>query len=194
MALATLAQAKAKLEIPTADTSRDAALQIVLDAASRRLLSLARYSEAGASDVTETRRNVTAGETVELAFRPVSNVTATGRLRGAAASSLDLDVLDATRGRVTILSWADSWPPSGIDDRRAWPVVTFTYDVAATASGMPHLTDAILALAAYWYDRHVAGAAADAQLGPVHKTLMTDAIPAWVAAEVADEITWTAAA
>lgn len=202
--LATLNDLKAKLGIDSSDTALDGPLELVLESASDRVLKLCRYSEAEADDQVEYFQNVRNGDKIWLPMRPVkvtsdvADVSAQGRAIGIADwADLAIDVLDPDRGIVAILDAADwrYFTPDPIRGPRRtrykWAVVKVTYSVTGVGSEVDApkaVQDATAALAAYWYDRHVSGAAESISIGSLRKSILTEAIPEWIESALADRM------
>lgn len=191
--LADIADVKAKLELAEADDSRDDALELVLEAATAKTLSLTRYSELDEESRQDTFKNVRIGVEMTLSRRPVTDVVVEYRWLGSdqwveAVS----DVTDANEGTVLIVG-AESFPPStrpsGSWREVRYDVVRVTYGVFGVCSGdaaPADLRDATAALAAYWYDLHTAGAASSLNIGLLSKTLRGEAVPPWYMAALGD--------
>lgn len=198
--LATLADLKGKLGIPSSDTSRDADLALVLEAATERVLDLTRHLETDASR-TDTFRNVRFNHSFLLGKRPVASVTRVeGRGLGMTSwVALSYDLLDAGRGEIVLLGAGAWWPPTEAQQERfrrwrnpEWALVRVTYQVTGlgAADGTPpeppkDLRDATASLAAYWYRRDLAGAAQGSQIGLVREQWLSEPVPAWAQARLA---------
>ena len=195
--LATVEDVKAKLELAATDTSRDDALLLVLGSASEKVLELTRRLEFDVQGRVDTLRDVQVGVPFLLSKRPVANVVAEYRPVGSAAwAGLTEDVLDAERGEVIVVG-ADSWPPSTVRPLSwrtlRYDLVRVTYNVEGTDSGEAvepaRLRDAAAALAAYWFDRQVGGAAKSLSVGFLKKEYLDLDVPAWVTALLGDDAT-----
>lgn len=206
--LASLENVKGKLGIALTDTSQDEAITLVLQDASVKILSLGRYSETDLAGRQDIFQEVQVETPVALTLRPVSAVTLVeGRTPGNTDwVTLAYDLTDATKGEVSLLGAESWWPPT--PDRivrprfsrwrePTWPIVRVTYDVTgigsegnvAPAAVVPSdLRDATAALAAYWYDRHLALASESAQVGQIRRTYMDADIPSWVLSSIASHM------
>lgn len=192
---ATIEDVKGKLRRPLTDSSDDAALELVLAAASKQIEEATGYASKPIEGRVQTFRNVEEGRLLKLDRRPVSNVAVAGRLRGDADSEftpLLADVQDASRGELVLLTGKDWWPPvqRPTRDLFVWPVVRVTYDVAGQGEGFdapPRLRDVTAALAVYWFERHAAGASESRSIGKLAETLASSAIPAWVLGALGDD-------
>jgi hypothetical protein len=198
--LATLAEVKGKLGIPTTDTSRDSDLTLVLQAAGERILDLTRCLEGDATRV-DLHRNVRLNHGLLLEKRPVSAVTRVeGRGLGMTGwVDLSYDLLDAGRGEIVLLGAGAWWPPTSLQPewfRRwrnpEWPLVRVTYQVTGlgSADGSPpeppqDIRDAVASLAAYWYRRDLANAAEASSIGEIREEWLSEAVPAWALARLA---------
>ncbi len=192
--IGTLDELKAKLELAADDASRDDALMLVLSAASEHVLELAGYLEADTTGRIDTFRNVQMDREFLLTKRPVDTDTDPvfeGRVPGQADwDTLTGDVLDAANGEVMLVGVQWGWPPISQPRIRRWaeyvyPIVRVTYTVTGIGTGdqaPDDVKDATLALARYWFEKHLAGAGTDIQVGPVAKTFSTKGVPAELAA------------
>ncbi len=195
--LATLAAVKVKLDIPASDTSRDSAITATVNAANAWALAQTRYDLTGGT-YTHYDRSVPPLVPYALPLRPLAAVSAAhvSTDGGITWSALSATVLDAAGGLIALgLDQAASgwdWPPSPAEPPwarwrypadRVLPYVRITYTTTAY-SPPADITDAVTALAAYWYDRHGAGAAQSQSFAGQSTTWSMEAVPPWVRAAV----------
>lgn len=182
MSLATLDQVKAKLQIPLADNSDDAAIQAVLEAAERYILNRTGFTLT-AEAVEEVIRREQAGRSILLRYRPVSNVTASARpLNSDSWFSMAIDVVDASTGLVIpnlsrLFHLGPLWASWYASD---WDILRINYTTVPLNPIPVDLADATAALAAYWYLQQLAGPAASVGVGQVRETYSQDPIPSEV--------------
>jgi hypothetical protein len=197
----TLDDLKGKIGLPVSDTSRDDALTLVLEGASAKVAELARFSEANETGRVDLFENIQVGTKIVLERRPVdvsqNAVVVEGRYLAAteAWSALSFDLLDADKGELLVLGRDAWWPPTLVLRppfmqwrNVTWPQVRVTYDVTgqgSDSSAPQELQDVTVALARYWYDRDLAGAATSEQIGVLTREYSTEAVPAWVLSRLA---------
>lgn len=204
--LASLEDLKGKLDIPATDLSRDSALLLVLESASEKVLDVCRYSETAITARQEIFRNVQYNRDLFTALRPIDPGVAAvfeGRPLGQGAdgtqpawSKLEGDVIDAAEGRFTLLGASGWWPPTqrGLQPNYQrwrdpeWPIIRVTYNVTALAPPPDELVDACASLAAFWFDRDLAGAGSVSQIGQVRREWLNDALPATFTARLSSHI------
>ena len=206
--IATLDDVKGKLDLPASDTSRDDALTLALESASAKVLDLCRYSEADVTGHQQLFRNVQFNRDLFLDLRPI-NVAAghvvvfEGRGLGQPDwSELTGDVLDAQEGRVIVLGASAWWPPQRTLQPAfqrwrdpIWPQIRVTYDVVGvTSNPASELIDAAASLAAFWYDRDLAGAKEDSRIGQVQVTWLNEALPSTLLEKISKHVRGESAA
>jgi hypothetical protein len=185
MPLATLAQVKEKLQIPTADTIEDSALQKVLDAAEQFILNKTGFVLADA-DFEEIIRNFEIGRVYYLSHRPVQNLQVQVRIAGDPNwYSLNADVLDADLGSFVVPP-GSFWPatpkaPPWLAWRNpTWDIAKATYRATALSPIPADLSDATAAIAAYWWRRHLAGPTKNISVGTASEAYSDLAVPDYV--------------
>lgn len=184
--LGTLEDLKGKMDIAATDVSRDGALTLALETASVKVLDLCRYAELDAPATKEIFRNVQFNRDLFTALRPIANVVFEGRALGESVwSTLDGDVIDPAEGRIILLGASSWWPPQQPTAafRRwrdpVWPIIRVTYDVTGFgADPADELVDAACSLAAFWFDRDLAGASDTSTIGPVSRKWLNEGLPA----------------
>lgn len=167
-ALADLAGLKARLGIPSTDTSRDTELTALLASANRMLLRLSRITLDDASITGEIHAGVREGSFVRTNVRPVDpDVPIVVEGRSSASSTwttLAGDLEDSYDGRIRIIGSGDliGFPPTYLRPRWSnwrrprWDVIRLGYDAMA-ATTFEDLTGASIALAAYWSTEGITG-------------------------------------
>lgn len=187
---------KAKLGIPSSDTSCDAALDVLAVEVSQRLLTLTGRSDGAKTGHVELLRHVQQGRPFHLELRPVEEVTAVEyrALGDTQWGPIGFDLLDPPKGELMVTGVLLGWPPMQ-PYPPAWkrssmvryPVVRVTYDVADGT-----LDTALQGIAAAWggylFDRESFGAATEQTVGRVIRALMASSMPAWVSAGVSSYI------
>lgn len=177
------------------DVERNQSLSLALDAAEKACLARTRFTITG-GQTTMTIKRVRQGIPVKLPLRPVLSISSlTGRLWGGSESSqLAYDLIDPNSGVLVVIGSIDMmWPP-GLTrtplwrKRRdfLWDQITVTADIdAVTTSNVdPRLQNAIVDLAAYWFERGMASAKRTASMEGVFEVYLEYPIPPWVSAQL----------
>lgn len=188
--LATIADVKGKLGIPSTLTVPNEHIALVLADASEKILQLTRYLELDETGRQEIHRFVQLGQPFRLRKRPVSSVVLEYRHYGSASwNPIDEDVIDAADGLVVAVG-TESWPPPIRPVQPArYEILRATFNVVGLDAGEAvgdQLRDACAALAAYWYDRHSGGAAEDQSAGFLSKKYLSAGVPAWIISQLGD--------
>lgn len=192
--IATIDTVKLKLGIALGRTDRNGEIETALAAAEQRLLKLARLTE-DEQTVTESFLAQQEEKTIQTRLRPVSEITvAQARMERGDWQDVTVDILDADEGVIVLRGAAAGWPPILTDTVPAvtWSALRVTYVATGVATDPPDaLSDTIAALAAYWVERHRAGASSSVGAGPLRETFMTVGIPDWVTEAIAGFTTGT---
>lgn len=190
--ITNLATIKGKLGIST--TSRDAAITSVWNGAEAWVIDRTGFALASGSR-TDVLRDVQLDRPFLLTRRPVSALTlAEGRVPGGDGASwaeLTADLLDADKGEVIVLGAPgfQVWPPTQPEAEwfrwrdPIWPLVRVSYTTGA-ATVPNDLVDATAALAAYWYQRHLAGVTSATRIVETSESYLSYGIPPWVSVVV----------
>jgi hypothetical protein len=174
-AIGTLEGLKQKLGIAESDTSRDDELELLLLAAQRYVLRVARFAIDDGDVEGELHENVREGDALFARVRPMdpdTELVVEGRNLGDTAwSVIRAEIIDPASGRLRIVNAADSpWPALNVGwspwgGRRwrrstTWPLVRLTYgNLGAPSEGLEDLALAVEVLAASW-EREGAGSGA----------------------------------
>lgn len=184
-----------KQAIGTDDGSRDDALTVLLDAATLKVLDRCGYEEDDTTGVITLFRKLKYNRLAILEKRPVVDGTLVveGRALGQPAenwTALVSDILDPALGKFTVLGAQGWWPPTQDIQPRfmrwrdpEWPIIRATYNVTGIGSGEDAPEDliaAVYALAGYWQDVLLAGAATSEQAGQLRRELDKVSMPSWV--------------
>lgn len=202
MALATLAQVRAKLKIPASDTSEDADVQAVLNAAERYVLDRTGYTLV-AETVEEIFPQSQVGRAIHLRKRPVVNASAQVRTRGSPTwLDVAIDIIDPAEGVVVLpLALLSTLPAQGFAPAHwfswrnpVWDVLKVIYTTAPLNPIPADLSDATAQLAAYWYRQQLAGPISDTAVGNIREAYSQLPIPPAVEAVLAKydrrEVRW----
>ena len=198
MYIATLSRVKRRLEIPDSYESDDQDISDLIDGVEQEILRLTGY-DLSARTRTETYNNIQLSRTFHLAYRPVSSITYTkGFYPGSTSTTwtnLSTYIVNAELGLVSLQGTTGgvAWPP--VEAPANWyrnrnvtfSIVEVQY-VTSAKSIDKDLIDAVVALCAYRWRRGRAGAASSSSLGGASESLMDEAIPSWVNAQLAPHI------
>lgn len=184
-----------KQAIGSDDGTRDGALTILLDAATLKVLDRCGYEEADTSGVVSFFRKLKYNRQQILEKKPVVDGTLVIEGRALGQSNEDWtklvgDLLDPTTGKFLVLGAQNWWPPTQEVQPRfmrwrdpEWPIIRCTYDVTGIGAGEDAPEDliaAVYALAGYWSDVLLAGAATSEQAGQLRRELDKVSMPTWV--------------
>jgi hypothetical protein len=194
--LVTLNDAKARLDLPSSDTSEDVSIQSALDAAESYLARRCRYDLAGVSSKVDTFTRVQLGDELTLTYRPVSSITSSvGRLFGGTTeTTLNVDLISSNEGVIILTPDAGTlFPPQSPPApwfswrESEYSIVTITYAVTQTVIGTadPAFLDAVKDLAAYWHRRGLSVHLEAVVLSNAFREeYIEKSVPAWVLTKV----------
>lgn len=182
MPLVTLEEIRGLLLIPASDLSRDAGLQLVLDAVEAAFLDDSGYSLTAGSR-TDILHNVRVGIPTPLPKRPVDMTTppiVEGRRYMAVPvtwTPLSGDIPDPTTGLLVVMGsgdfpiyeGSDSFPPQTGPSRffrwrsQRWPLVRVQYAVTSIVENPPREIASALAQIAASYSSRILGSGGNLQ-------------------------------
>jgi hypothetical protein len=203
MAFADLIMTKHKLSIPISNTSRDVAIQNVVDATNNWVMRQTGLSDED-EEVVDRRFDVQAGVPIYLSHRPVDEIhhVKARRIRGT-NQDIPYDLIDDVRGMMVIDGYYGFGTNSLLDytqnawsswRKGRWSVVEVSYRAKATDPLPEDLSDAASALAAYWYSRHLQNNVVMVGMGSIIERYSIDSVPVHISSiltgYIVEEPTW----
>jgi hypothetical protein len=211
--LATVADVKERLRLPSASDAQDVILGAFLDAVEEEILAMTGYvvtADPTTDVVTFTQEfsDLQLGKTYELLHRPVLDINLDPppfqrirlEARSLASNTFSLilgEVKDTARGRFVALASEGfpEYPPTGGTGewyrwrQITWPVVRATYRVDPLGSATNLVPKVFRTAAIEWtvsmYARSGGGALQSLSVGKVSETYIKDSMPPVVAALLA---------
>ena len=186
MPLATLDEVKLKAGVPLSNTNLDVPIQNALNAADRYVRNVTGWEDSEV-EITEYVTSCQLGRFLNLKKRPIAAITTVQGKRPGDSNwtSFSADVIDPFQGQI-LPNVSSGTLSSGFSPGLSSNFMQTLQVVYTTTGEIPpdDLSDAVAALAAYWYRRDRAHALDNQAVGTVRIALLKDRVPTWIDARL----------